>query len=84
MNKAALADEFPELARRIGGAELTGRERGAITMTRKFRHVQRGNVALVGDASGSVDAITGEGLALGFRQAMALADALERGDLSQV
>jgi flavin-dependent dehydrogenase len=82
MNKAALADEFPELARRLFGAELTGRERGAITMTRKFPHVQRGNVALVGDASGSVDAITGEGLSLGFRQAMALADALDRGDLS--
>ena len=83
MNEAALADEFPELAARIGRAELTGRERGAITMTRKLRHVVCGNVALVGDASGSVDAITGEGLALGFRQAMALADAMERGDLSR-
>ena len=83
MNEAALADEFPELARRIDGAELMGRERGAITMTRKLRHVVCGNVALVGDASGSVDAITGEGLALGFRQAMALADAMEGGDLSR-
>jgi flavin-dependent dehydrogenase len=83
MNKAALADEFPELARRIGDAKVLGRERGAVTMTRKLRHVASGNVALVGDASGSVDAITGEGLALGFRQAMALADAMERGDLSQ-
>lgn len=83
MNEAALEDEFPELARRIGGAEVTGRERGAITMTRKFRHVACENVALVGDASGSVDAITGEGLALGFRQAMALAEAMERGDLSR-
>jgi flavin-dependent dehydrogenase len=82
MNESALADEFPELARRVRGAELQKQERGAITMTRKLRHVQRGNVALVGDASGSVDAITGEGLSLGFRQAMALADALERGDLS--
>jgi flavin-dependent dehydrogenase len=82
MNKAALADEFPELARRLVGAELTGRERGAVTMMQSFRHVQRGNIALVGDASGSVDAITGEGLSLGFRQAMALADALKRGDLS--
>ena len=61
---------------------MPGHERGAITMMQKLRHVQRGNVALVGDASGSVDAITGEGLSLGFRQAMALADALERGDLS--
>jgi len=34
-----------------------------------------------GDASGSVDAITGEGLGLSFRQALALADALEAGEL---
>jgi flavin-dependent dehydrogenase len=39
-------------------------------------------VALVGDASGSVDAITGEGLCLLFQQAVALAGALEAGDLS--
>jgi flavin-dependent dehydrogenase len=39
-------------------------------------------VALVGDASGSVDAITGEGLCLLFQQAVALAAALEAGDLA--
>ena len=38
-------------------------------------------MALVGDASGSVDAITGEGLCLLFQQAVALAGALEAGDL---
>jgi flavin-dependent dehydrogenase len=38
-------------------------------------------VALVGDASGTVDAITGEGLCLSFHQAAALANALEAGDL---
>jgi flavin-dependent dehydrogenase len=43
--------------------------------------VWRGNVALVGDASGGVDAITGEGLWLAFQQAAALADAMQRGDL---
>jgi menaquinone-9 beta-reductase len=79
----AMAEEFPELARRVGAAEVAGHERGAITMMQKLRHVQRGNVALIGDASGSVDAITGEGLSLGFRQAIALADALERGNLKQ-
>lgn len=79
----ALSEEFPQLARRVEAAEPTAHERGAITMTQRLRRVQRGNVALVGDASGCVDAITGEGLALGFRQAMALADALERGDLSK-
>jgi menaquinone-9 beta-reductase len=80
---AEMEAEFPKLAERLGGAVVTGHERGAITIMQKLRHVQRGNVALVGDASGSVDAITGEGLSLGFRQAMALADELESGDLSQ-
>jgi flavin-dependent dehydrogenase len=79
----ALEAEFPALARRVGSAVVAGHERGAITMMQKLRHVQRGNVALVGDASGSVDAITGEGLSLGFREAMALADALEREDLTR-
>jgi flavin-dependent dehydrogenase len=78
-----LEAEFPTLARRVGSAVVAGHERGAITMMQKLRHVQCGNVALVGDASGSVDAITGEGLSLGFRQAMALADALERGHLEE-
>jgi 2-polyprenyl-6-methoxyphenol hydroxylase-like FAD-dependent oxidoreductase len=40
-------------------------------------------VALIGDASGGVDAITGEGLCLSFHQAARLADALERGDLQE-
>ena len=44
---------------------------------RLLRRVTRANVALVGDASGSVDAITGHGLALAFRQAKVLAEALE-------
>jgi flavin-dependent dehydrogenase len=40
-------------------------------------------VALIGDASGGVDAITGEGLCLSFHQAVRLAEALERGELEQ-
>jgi flavin-dependent dehydrogenase len=47
-----------------------------------LRSVHSGNVALVGDASGGVDAITGEGLRLAFLQATALADAMEQGDLA--
>jgi flavin-dependent dehydrogenase len=39
-------------------------------------------VALIGEASGAVDAITGEGLAMAFRQALALGPALASGDLS--
>jgi len=45
--------------------------------------VVSGNLALVGDASGYLDAITGEGLALSFRQAVALAYAIAASDLEQ-
>jgi menaquinone-9 beta-reductase len=73
--------ELPELRDRLGDAELSGRERGAVTAMRSLRNVQRGNVALVGDASGGVDAITGDGLRLAFRQALALTAAMAAGDL---
>jgi len=55
--------EFPELAARVQNAEVSGVDRGGVTVTRRLRHVYRGNVILTGDASGSVDAITGEGSA---------------------
>jgi flavin-dependent dehydrogenase len=73
---------FPQLAERLAGAAPASDVRGALTISRRLRRVWRGNVALVGEASGSVDAITGEGLALGFRQALALAPALAAGDLA--
>ena len=73
--------QFPALLSRLEGAPESSTERGSLTASRKLRRVARGNVALAGDASGSVDAITGEGLCLGFRQALALADAMEAEDL---
>ncbi len=75
--------EFPELCARLESAEISSSERGAITVTRKLRRVYRGRTALVGDASGGVDAITGEGLCLGFRQAALLGDCLASGDLAR-
>jgi flavin-dependent dehydrogenase len=74
--------EFPKLARRLESSQLAGAERGAITLMQKLDRVYHKQVALIGDASGSVDAITGEGLCLGFRQAVALANSLEANDLS--
>ena len=76
----ALLAELPWLRQRLAGsAELlpTDRERGALTTTRRLRRVAAGRVALVGDASGSADAITGEGMAMAFRQALLLADSLD-------
>jgi menaquinone-9 beta-reductase len=83
MRLVSLREEFPQLARRLGSDADAGSERGATTMMRRLKHVYRGNVALIGDASGGVDAITGEGLCLSFRQAAVLADALDAGDLRQ-
>jgi len=75
--------ELPELRERLVGAQLASRERGAVTVTHRLNRVARGNVALVGDASGGVDAITGQGLRLAFGQAVALAEAMSAGDLSE-
>jgi flavin-dependent dehydrogenase len=77
----SVLQDCPQLAERLTGAELASRERGAITQMHSLRAIHSGNVALVGDASGGVDAITGEGLRLAFRQAIALADAMVRNDL---
>jgi flavin-dependent dehydrogenase len=74
---------FSKLANRLKGAAQTSSERGAVTGMFGLKRVYRGNVALIGDASGSVDAITGEGLSLSFRQAKALTDALVAGDLGR-
>lgn len=81
-DRAGFLADFPAVAEKVKDAPVLSRERGAISATRKLHCVGKGTVALVGDASGSVDAITGEGLALSFRQAIALADAIERGDLA--
>jgi flavin-dependent dehydrogenase len=75
--------QFPAVGQRVGNLAALPGERGAVSASRRLRAVRRANVALVGDASGSVDAITGEGLCLLFQQAAALAAALERGDLSR-
>ena len=73
---------LPRLAERLKGAELVTAERGGVTGNRRLQRVWRGNVALIGDAAGTVDAITGEGLGLAFSQAVVLAQCLEAGDLA--
>ena len=75
-------NRLPEVARRLSHVPPADAERGGVSASRRLRSVWRGRVALVGDASGSVDAITGEGLCLLFQQSVALADALAAGDLA--
>jgi len=73
--------QFPAMAAKLHGAPITTFERGDMTTLRRLPTVVRGRVALIGDASGSMDALTGYGLSLAFQQALHLADALVRNDL---
>jgi len=80
---AALLARFPALARRLAGASGDGRRRGAGPLEQRATAVARGNLALVGDAAGYVDAITGEGLSLAFHDAFAVVEAIGRDDLAR-
>lgn len=78
----SLLARFPALASRLGGREWTSEARGAGPLLRRSRCVdERLRVALVGDAAGYVDAITGEGMSLAFHEARELAACIARGSL---
>ncbi|MGE5234294.1 MAG: NAD(P)/FAD-dependent oxidoreductase [Acidobacteriota bacterium] len=77
-----LLSRFGELRARLGAAPRVSAVRGAGPLEQRVRGVVAGNLALLGDAGGYVDAITGEGLALAFREAQALAAALAAGTLA--
>ncbi len=74
--------EFPQIEARLRGCAPVTREQGAITSTASLESVHKGRVALLGEASGSVDAITGEGLSTAFRQANAFVKAIKNDDLA--
>jgi flavin-dependent dehydrogenase len=67
---------FPALSDRLGGAPPASEVRGAGPMRQDVRRRVYGRVLLVGDASGYVDALTGEGIGVGLAQAESLAACL--------
>ena len=69
------------LAERLAGAPAS-RVLGAGPLRQRSRRRVAGRVLLVGDASGYVDALTGEGIALGLAQARAAVTAVLSGDPS--
>lgn len=73
---------FRELSHRLDGAPTAGPVRGAGPLRQRTKARTSGRVLLVGDASGYVDALTGEGLRVGFAQARVAVEALKRGDVS--
>jgi flavin-dependent dehydrogenase len=71
---------FPELAARLGGAAAVSETRGAGPFWQSARARHAGRVALVGDAGGYTDAVTGEGITLALHGANALAQTLAAGE----
>jgi 2-polyprenyl-6-methoxyphenol hydroxylase-like FAD-dependent oxidoreductase len=69
--------QVPALASRLRNVSALGKVRGTRAPLRRLRRVCHGRCALVGDASGSVDPLTGEGIGLAFRQAVALVEAIK-------
>ena len=60
---------IPTLASRLAGLDSSTGLKGAGPFRQRASRPSTGRVLLIGDASGYVDAITGEGLRLGFDQA---------------
>lgn len=67
---------FPALQERLGDASPATPVRGAGPLRQRAVRRTAGRVLLVGDASGYVDALTGEGISLGLAQARAAVDAV--------
>jgi len=70
---------FPPLAERLAGAQPCSDLLGAGPLRQRSRRRVAGRVLLVGDASGYVDALTGEGISLGLAQARAAVEAVAAG-----
>jgi menaquinone-9 beta-reductase len=70
-NFRAELETLAELYGHVAGAAEASTLRGAGPFLQRAKRPSAGRVLLVGDASGYVDAITGEGLRLGFAQAKA-------------
>lgn len=69
-------DRFPALRKRLAGAPVSSETRGAGPLLQRVRARHADRLALVGDAAGYVDAITGQGLSLGFAGAALLVESL--------
>jgi flavin-dependent dehydrogenase len=69
VNLSDTINQVPEVQHRLAGVASASSLRGAGPFPHRVRKAQVGRVLLVGDAAGYVDAITGEGLRVGFAQA---------------
>jgi flavin-dependent dehydrogenase len=71
---------IPRLTQHLTSAKSTSKLRGAGPLRQDVRARSVGRVLLVGDAAGYVDALTGEGLRVGFAEAEAAVGAVVAND----
>lgn len=83
LDQEAAVAAIPELADRLRGAAYASGTRGAGPLLQRSRARSAGRVLLAGDASGYVDALTGEGMRVGFAQARAAVAAVLAEDTAQ-
>ncbi|GAA4137953.1 NAD(P)/FAD-dependent oxidoreductase [Leifsonia shinshuensis] len=83
LDQAAAIEAIPALGERLAGAEAVTEARGAGPLLQRSRSRASGRVLLAGDASGYVDALTGEGMRVGFAQARAAVAAVRAGNTEQ-
>jgi flavin-dependent dehydrogenase len=74
-----MLSKFPRLRERLAGAPLVSEAKGAGPFRQRVGCRYRNRLALVGDAAGYLDAITGEGLSLAFHCARALVETVAEG-----
>jgi menaquinone-9 beta-reductase len=81
LNLDESVQHVPELHERLQGATPSSTLRGSGPFPQRTTRRTAGRVMLVGDSSGYVDAITGEGLRVGFEQAACAIEAITAGNL---
>jgi flavin-dependent dehydrogenase len=77
---AELASRIPTLRALLAGAQPSSSVRGAGPFQQRARRRFADRIALVGDAAGYLDPLTGEGVSLGLRSAAALVDVVAAGE----
>jgi flavin-dependent dehydrogenase len=82
MDYASSLAAIPALASRLHGATSVSTLRGAGPFRQRTSRRRVGRVMLVGDSSGYVDAITGEGIRVGLAQAEAAIDCIASDDVA--
>lgn len=82
LNFWEIVGQLPELEKRLSAAESASKLRGAGPLRQNVKARTSGRAMLVGDAAGYVDALTGEGMRVGFEEGRAAVQSIVSNSLS--